>query len=966
MTNRNCILFIALFLLLNLSFSSVQCQTIIKRDSIYGTLAEKSSPYIINKNIVVPKDSVLIIEAGCKIIFQNYSRLLVNGRVKAEGTKSKNIELKGVGNWNSEPIYLSYPQYKNEKFTSKFKYCKVDSIAIITARHDVVIDSCIFTNCQVGFSIDGATLQVNNSVFHHNKTALKLNGTSNISNCLFYKNENTHPRDGVFRITAYGKVKYTLKNNTIIDNKSQAIFIDGSFSEVEISNSIIRNNSSSIIQSNVQDIVNVRYSNVQGGWKGEGNIDEDPKFVDPPNGDYHLSWLNYPSRDDSRSKCIDAGDPFSGEDIDGSKHDLGAFSFFQKNFEKIPMAYFKVDTNFISNGETVRFKNNSLFLENQYSCLWNFGDGSTSTEINPSHSYRKNGAFDVSLLITNLNGKTNTLVYEDYISVVTIIDDLIVEGKWTKEKSPYLIKKNIEIQKNHQLVVEPGVRSIFDKNVVMNINGQLICKGTPNERIVFISTDHYWDFKLGEMKWKGWKGLVFGKNTEYSTASILSYMDLKYVYNFGWNSSYLANCGVLIKGHNGLIIENANIANCSSLTSNPSNAYDITMGGAVTCIDSKNVRITNCNFENCKAEHGGAIYAFNSELFIDSCKFINNGALNGTVARIGQCKLTFNHNFVSNNNYFAFVPVNLMVGGTLSVGYSKGEIIGNIIDGNYSIAAGGIACGRSKLLISSNIISNNRSEYSSSGIFSGNDSIVIVNNIINNNKQSPLISQWGGGMCISNSPYCYIVNNTIVNNFAVEGGGGIFLDQSYKVVTKNNIIFNNKPNNYQEYKRYELPNSDYIFSNNYLNDPHFFNYISNDFNILSGSPCIDGGDVNIMGFEFPKQDIWGNPRISNNKIDIGAYEYQQITTVSNNSYLKDEKSFSLLQIGNLIYLNSSYKSIEKCTITLWDVNGRIVKTSKQLSSNQPLCIADINNTPCLFILTVEENGRYIWSEKIIR
>ena len=85
----------------------------------------------------------------------------------------------------------------------------------------------------------------------------------------------------------------------------------------------------------------IMYSNIQGGWEGEGNIDEDPLFVNPGywadkndpyivvaandsnaiwiDGDYHLkssagrwdpnsqSWVF----DDVTSPCIDAGDPFS-------------------------------------------------------------------------------------------------------------------------------------------------------------------------------------------------------------------------------------------------------------------------------------------------------------------------------------------------------------------------------------------------------------------------------------------------------------------------------------------------------------------------------------------------------------------------------------------------------------------------------------------------------------------------------
>jgi hypothetical protein len=65
--------------------------------------------------------------------------------------------------------------------------------------------------------------------------------------------------------------------------------------------------------------VAITYSNVQGGYPGEGNIDTDPLFADPNNGDYHLksqagrfepntqTWV----KDDVTSPCIDAGNPMS-------------------------------------------------------------------------------------------------------------------------------------------------------------------------------------------------------------------------------------------------------------------------------------------------------------------------------------------------------------------------------------------------------------------------------------------------------------------------------------------------------------------------------------------------------------------------------------------------------------------------------------------------------------------------------
>jgi len=65
--------------------------------------------------------------------------------------------------------------------------------------------------------------------------------------------------------------------------------------------------------------VGVSYSDVHGGWEGEGNIDADPCLVGPEREDFCLRW---------RSPCIDAGIPDS-LDPDGTRSDIGAFYFNQ-------------------------------------------------------------------------------------------------------------------------------------------------------------------------------------------------------------------------------------------------------------------------------------------------------------------------------------------------------------------------------------------------------------------------------------------------------------------------------------------------------------------------------------------------------------------------------------------------------------------------------------------------------------
>jgi hypothetical protein len=86
--------------------------------------------------------------------------------------------------------------------------------------------------------------------------------------------------------------------------------------------------------------ISITYSNIQGGpawpanpdfrradfWPGTGNINEDPRFLDQLNGDFHLT---------NNSPCIDAGDNLDPDlqttDIEGNPRivgpavDMGAF-----------------------------------------------------------------------------------------------------------------------------------------------------------------------------------------------------------------------------------------------------------------------------------------------------------------------------------------------------------------------------------------------------------------------------------------------------------------------------------------------------------------------------------------------------------------------------------------------------------------------------------------------------------------
>ncbi|MCP4634576.1 MAG: T9SS type A sorting domain-containing protein [candidate division Zixibacteria bacterium] len=94
----------------------------------------------------------------------------------------------------------------------------------------------------------------------------------------------------------------TIRNNVIYNNNREGIY--GFDSDPIITNSVIWNNNIFFGDSSEPIIT---YSNIQNGWEGEGNIDEDPLFRDPENGDFHLmaAYCNDPYD----SPCIDMGDP---------------------------------------------------------------------------------------------------------------------------------------------------------------------------------------------------------------------------------------------------------------------------------------------------------------------------------------------------------------------------------------------------------------------------------------------------------------------------------------------------------------------------------------------------------------------------------------------------------------------------------------------------------------------------------
>jgi len=70
---------------------------------------------------------------------------------------------------------------------------------------------------------------------------------------------------------------------------------------------------------------------------------------------------------------------------------------------KPPTASFTSDKTKAAVGEAIQFSDQSTGEVNSWS--WDFGDGNTSTEENPSHAYKEAGRYFVSLVVSNKAGR---------------------------------------------------------------------------------------------------------------------------------------------------------------------------------------------------------------------------------------------------------------------------------------------------------------------------------------------------------------------------------------------------------------------------------------------------------------------------------------------------------------------------------------------------------------------------------
>jgi parallel beta-helix repeat protein len=429
-----------------------------------------------------------------------------------------------------------------------------------------------------------------------------------------YAHLNSNARGGGLYLY-YGSPSFV--NNTItgnsIENESSGVYavkegggIYAYYSNPVFVNTILWNDAPQELHV-YRNSATFTYSDVQGGqagivtdnatinWQG-GNVDRDPRFVDAASGDFSLG---------SKSQLIDAGTAFftwngtilvdlSPAEYNGSAPDMGALEFGDGGVpNQPPIASASVTPDHGSAPLTVQFSSADSYDPdgNISATSWDFGDGSSSNDANPSHTYTAVNTFQATLTVTDNNGSTHSDTISINVQDGTTVYAGDVSGAWSAAGSPYRIEGDITVPAGQTLTIDPGVEVSFQGWYGLTVNGTLMANGTTAEPILFTAADSS----------PGWLGIRF---VDASSDSVLDHVIVEKGQASG-ASPYDSGGGLYIQN------SSPTIAN-STIRDN----YAKARGGGIY-LDSSNARLVGNTITNNQAgqgssAYGGGIYMANS------------------------------------------------------------------------------------------------------------------------------------------------------------------------------------------------------------------------------------------------------------------------------------------------------------------------------------------------------------------
>ena len=487
------------------------------------------------------------------------------------------------------------------------------------------------------------------------------------------------------------------------------------------------------------------------------------------------------------------------------------------------------------------------------------------------------------------------------------------------------------------LVIEPGTIITVHNRSKIETKGNVFANGLFDNKIIFTAADTVglYDTAAPHGGWNGFH-LLNNPNGEavfnncvfkYGKANIPgSWHTWQYQ-----TDTISANRGGVMRVVNYGSIE---IDSCSFLFN-----FARTRGGGLYCDNLSHITISNCLFQNNKTlAFGGAVYLNDIDsVFIANNIFLNNTAffwyynesfihyrgdgsamyISTTYPNLSYCQVGYNsmHNNTSLRTVIFYAP--------------KVYFFNNIMTNNFNARTLQFSRLPSTNRVYNNTIANNWFWAMLPGIYTVSEDIMFYNNILwdnFSNTNSDDVIKWD------------YYEPTVFHNLIWDGRapGG-------PMITDDPLFVNPAPGYGLDYNGWEY-----------------------DWTLSDESPAINSGTPDTTGLNLPALDLAGNPRIFGGRIDMGAYENQNVWVSLPQNPLVNARLLATPNPFSDKFVVELFGTEKVKRITVYNQTGTPVRQMETLWHEGLVSIDMSGFAAGLYVLTVEYENGTVKTEKMVK